>query len=493
MPLRQLWIADVRSATRGSTPDFAIAAALLVCAIGSRFFGLASWDIVLDEIFTVNEAENRIDSLVNPLYYWLVVLTREFVAGPELAARLPSAVLGTIVVPVFYLTWRKLAGRYAALVGALLILLAEWTLWHSQYARFFQGTFLFGSLAYYWYLRGIVTSDWRKLVLSFAAAVVAAGFHMGAATVIVGCGATSMLLAFWRFERVDAKARRMAQIYFAACVVAGLAALPLVWGVIRDRGMADLSWAQGPLQMMLGIVDDAEIAIVFGALAGWLLMLKSDRLLAACFGISIAAAIAALLVLAPLAAVRTDYIFHVMPLAYLLVGYFAAKAQEALAPAGIARHGLAVLIVATLLPGTASHYLGRMTLHARDAAHYIETNLEDGDRVVAFDAGILFYLDPALATEPYPGNPYTDRNVVAALEHYLCSTQRTWIAFRTRREALQPDLERWLTSHSRLVWRDTAQRFDLHRQGFEIFLVAPDEGCERAVPAAADPAVSRPL
>ena len=135
--------------------DLAILTGLTLLALATRSYGIAEWDLVQDEVFTVTRAAERYTSLRNPAYYVLVMGSFKLFGVSEWAARLPAMLLGILSVPVFYVTCRSVLGRNVALIGALLIIFSSWHLWYSQFSRFYAGVFLFGLLSYFLYYKAI--------------------------------------------------------------------------------------------------------------------------------------------------------------------------------------------------------------------------------------------------------------------------------------------------------------------------------------------------
>ena len=86
---------------------YLIAAILTLAAALTRLYGLSEWDFLVDEFATVAYAEKRMTSIMNPAYYALAWLGFQSFGVNELTARLPAALFGIAVVPVFYLTWRN--------------------------------------------------------------------------------------------------------------------------------------------------------------------------------------------------------------------------------------------------------------------------------------------------------------------------------------------------------------------------------------------------
>ena len=122
---------------------FFILTGLTLLALGIRLWDLGSQSFWQDEIITRMIIAPGWNGLVwrgasisstPPLYYVLERLV--FLKLPtEWGMRLPSALLGAITVPIFYLFARGLTDKRSAWIAALLLALSPFHIWYSQDAR----------------------------------------------------------------------------------------------------------------------------------------------------------------------------------------------------------------------------------------------------------------------------------------------------------------------------------------------------------------------
>jgi 4-amino-4-deoxy-L-arabinose transferase-like glycosyltransferase len=128
-------------------------------AAALRFYKLGEWSFWIDEIFTINHAMShyssaeRIINNIPPATNWVpisVMLTAQVlnIGGiNEWSARLCSAIIGTVTIPILYFPTRKIFDARVALIALLLLAVSPWHIFWSQNARFYTALLLFYSLA----------------------------------------------------------------------------------------------------------------------------------------------------------------------------------------------------------------------------------------------------------------------------------------------------------------------------------------------------------
>jgi mannosyltransferase len=123
-----------------------------------RFYKLGEWSFWYDEIYTINRAlfhfSDPISLITNlPKTLWLpisLIATNgflQFFGVSEWSARLASAIIGTLSIPIFYLAARKFLGTGVALITVLLLTVSPWHIYWSQNARFYTSLTLLYVLA----------------------------------------------------------------------------------------------------------------------------------------------------------------------------------------------------------------------------------------------------------------------------------------------------------------------------------------------------------
>lgn len=134
-------------------------ALITLLAAALRFFKLGEWSFWIDEIFTINRAQAHyrnwelILANIPPARNWIplsVILTAQVLnlfGVSEWSARLVSAAIGIITIPILYFPMKKIFGYQVTLIALLLLAVSPWHIFWSQNARFYTSLMLFSTLA----------------------------------------------------------------------------------------------------------------------------------------------------------------------------------------------------------------------------------------------------------------------------------------------------------------------------------------------------------
>ena len=134
-------------------------ALITVLAAGLRFFRLGEWSFWIDEIYTISHAQHHFGNLelilehIPPARNWVpisVILTAQvlnLLGVSEWSARLVSAVIGILTIPILYFPLKKIFGNRVVLIALLLLAVSPWHIFWSQNARFYTLLMLFYTLA----------------------------------------------------------------------------------------------------------------------------------------------------------------------------------------------------------------------------------------------------------------------------------------------------------------------------------------------------------
>lgn len=138
--------------------QYLILAVFTIFAGVIRFFRLGEWSFWVDEISTINRVQAHymdFDSILGnipPYANWIPISLLGTSAAVKLfgmgewSARLASAVIGILSIPILYIPTRRIFGTSVALISALLLAVSPWHLYWSQNARFYTSLMLFYAL-----------------------------------------------------------------------------------------------------------------------------------------------------------------------------------------------------------------------------------------------------------------------------------------------------------------------------------------------------------
>lgn len=452
-----------------------LTAVLLIFGALTRVFNLGVGALVGDEMITFRESPNRLFSPFNPIYYWLVEISRPYIATPEILTRLPSAILSIISIPVFFLVWRNIAGVLASFFGALVLVFWDWHLFHGQYGRFFSGVFLFAMISYFCYWKALEDGSIRFLFGSVAAGVVAFLFHFTAIIALATSALFSgiLLLAHYsnrpRFNwSLSPVQLRIAHVHVVLCALGAVAVLPIA--VQLYNGWTAQGEYTGGIVWARRFINSFGLVGIGLAALGWLVLLKRSPRLALFVSFSTTVPLALAFFGAQFIRVREDYVFYIAPLLILCAGVLVQ--QLAVSLSGVLRIGIVVFVVSLLLPSSISHYTDRATLDIREVVAFLEKKVSHDDQVLEYAIEFRHHAQGRLPVATRPGLRWGNQpEWPEILQSFTNEASRTWIVTRTNRRGNPPNIEAWLLANARLVWRKSATRFDYSSRGYEVWLV----------------------
>jgi mannosyltransferase len=153
--------------TLSSATQYGLLLGVTLLATLLRFYRLGEWSFWIDEIFTVLRAQTQFATIeaiqqnIFPVRNW-IPLSLIFTGGAlnllgtnEWSARLVSAVIGILSIPVLYFPIKKMFGWSVGLLAVLLLSVSPWHIYWSQNARFFTSLMLFYTLAIFAFFFGL--------------------------------------------------------------------------------------------------------------------------------------------------------------------------------------------------------------------------------------------------------------------------------------------------------------------------------------------------
>jgi mannosyltransferase len=195
----------------------------MLLAFAVRLQNLTYHSLWFDEAMSVHWARsslsrilevglNLVEDRLPPLYYISLHFWRLLIGDGEVAVRLPSVLLGTLLVPVVYrLVIDLLGGTYGrrvAVLAAALTALNPFLIWYSQEARMYAQAVFLGTLGTWFFLQAATAalgkkkkrSDWSPYWFGYGLCVVA-GLYTHLYTGFLPLAHGLYLLLIWRQSR----------------------------------------------------------------------------------------------------------------------------------------------------------------------------------------------------------------------------------------------------------------------------------------------------
>jgi mannosyltransferase len=165
-----------RAAWRWSAgPELWALVLVLLLGFFVRFHALGAEGFWLDEAFTWSAvvaswrdtwAVMMQFSDVSPFSYVVYKLMAPLLGLTEFALRTPSALAGLLAVPVVYRVGRAMLGKWEGVVGAAIVALSPFAVWHARDARPYSFYLLFAALALWGFWRVVQGRGWWLQILA---------------------------------------------------------------------------------------------------------------------------------------------------------------------------------------------------------------------------------------------------------------------------------------------------------------------------------------
>ncbi len=405
----------------------------------------------------------------------------------EWSARFPSFLLGVLTIPIFYLTWKNVLGRNAAFLGALFIALSSWHIGHSQFARYYTGVFLFGSLSYFFYYQALRRGSVGYLVSAIISIIGGFLFHATAIMVPAALMLFSLIVLLSNGATSAGYSKKIAALYLVINGICGLAVIAPLWGLLTRWQASGRDYGYGPVLLTLQVIKYVQIPVAVSGLFGLIVLARKDLMKGLFFLVGIGVPAGALVAGSTSMDVRPDYVIYALPLIFALAAFLCEEARQCLTGYGVGSYALAAVVTVSMVPELVSHYSGRTSLDFREVVGFVDRSYRPGDRILVFQSAFRYYASKEYMLEPYPGRPYGDKvDWQNTLKKYEAGPQRVWFILPVRRKPLARDLEAWLFDNASLVWRKYEKRYDYTVRGYQIFLA------ESTVKPASDPINGNP-
>ena len=171
----------------------------------------------------------------------------------EFALRFPSALAGTLAVPVIYVLVRRLAGRRPALITALLATTAPYLIWYGQEAKMYAALTLLVPLSLWLTVEAAQRGGWWRWLVLYIVTALCFYTHLLAALVVP-------VQALWLL--ILPSGRRPAQRWLNAGIYLGALLLPYLPLLRWQAGMWLSTFETGHPFVALGDIF-AVLAVAF--------------------------------------------------------------------------------------------------------------------------------------------------------------------------------------------------------------------------------------
>jgi hypothetical protein len=404
-----------------------------------------------------------------PLMFVLTRLSFEAFGVNEWSARIVQAVCGVVAVPVSYLLFSRVSCRSLGWLGALLIALSPWHVFHSQEARFYSILFLFGGVAAWSFYLGLEHGSRAWMFCSALFLFLAVLTHTSA--VFVGAALVTYPIALWilPFEKPVGLCWRTMRWFVLPLVVGGLLMTPLILYVLNHWGSREEE-GYTALHIVIALLYNFTTPLM--AIAGFGLIESLRRrerlgLFAAIYGgMPLMLLFVAILVLK--AGMGPRYLLSSLPAYFLLAAYGGVQILRYIGDKSRwLAAGLIAMMLLSPLPQLLSYYVDGDRGDFRRAATFLKENAQPDDEVLA-------------PQSPYTLKYYLGRQVqllrvssdaLRQLEQPSDATR--WLVVIAERTGFNKDkdrlLERWLLQHGRLVYEYRPGQFDRHVHDIRVY------------------------
>lgn len=149
---------------------YATLAVIVVAGAALRLTALNRQSLWFDEIDVVVRAQQPLGVVMRtfvapgengPLFNILLAIWIRLAGISEIAVRFPSAIAGTLSVPLIYLLTRRLAGPTTGLLASGLLAISPYHVWYSQEAKMYSLVVLFGLGSTICLIEALERNRWR--------------------------------------------------------------------------------------------------------------------------------------------------------------------------------------------------------------------------------------------------------------------------------------------------------------------------------------------
>jgi 4-amino-4-deoxy-L-arabinose transferase-like glycosyltransferase len=430
-------------------------------AAALRFYKLGEWSFWIDEIFTINRAMSQYNNAeliidnIPPATTWApisVILTAQVlnIGGiNEWSARLSSAIIGTITIPILYFPTRKIFGPAVALIALLLLAASPWHIFWSQNARFYTSLLLIYTLAVFAFYFGIERNHPGYIVFFYFLVYLACSERLFALFIFPVIMAYLLSVWFFAIEKPPGLNKKMMFLLFLpflAYVVFEI--LSWFWlGSSNIQEVADVFVGQvntTPVRLSLSIAYRIGISILLLGFSGGLYTLMKKQRASLLIFIGAILPILLLVLLSVFMFTVDRYIFVTL-FFWFILGALAIKELFAQKEGFVRLLPVGVLLVLLMTS------LSEVFLYYQ----YQHGNRPDWKGAFLTVRQKMKAEDVIVVTRPELGEFYLRQNVTyinSVNSHTLeNSSGRIWFVIEESTSPVKPDTKEWILQNTELV------------------------------------------
>jgi 4-amino-4-deoxy-L-arabinose transferase-like glycosyltransferase len=488
---------DSEAGSPGGTPVPLVLTGLILLALVLRFWRLGDWNFEATEMFTLRDSLRPRWGNPRPLIY----LLNHYLIGPfrpldELGLRIFPALFGVLAVPALYFSVRRLIGRRAALLSALLLTLSAMHVIYSQFARYWSLVFLLSAVYPFALYRGLREGNRGALVVGVVTAILAVLAHPVAILLIGGPALwlaviylrPSQLRRLWAYPAF--RWGTAVALVLLAIVVVRLVPLLHGWIEMHDQNPGMGQFLRGPKRgpfvkqavLLTAYFESLTVPVVLGAVVGvYAVWRRQDRALGIFLASLALFPMAFIALISARTPVSTYYLLPTAPVFFVGAGIFLDRVFAVdwnLRPRWLIPGTLLVIFISATMPTLVSQYRNGRRFDFRGAAQWLQPHLSEGDIIYSDQPMVLAHYLKGAAVQKLRANPAP---LEAALGDVRGSGGKAlWViapapahAFRTN---LKPGgLADWLWSACQMRNTIGQGRLDFRQQYLQVYQCPPGE------------------
>lgn len=477
---------------RGAVDTSALTlAAVLLLAAALRIYGLFEWPLEQDELYTVRDSLgfNIAVHYKRPLYFLLQHVILQTLPPSVPVLRTMPFMFGVAGVLATWYLAKHAFGTTAALVSALLVAVAPWHIYASQFARYWTLVYLLAALTYLLLLKGLDDDRPRTHLLTLLILLLGAFTHPTFAFPVAGVVIGLLLVSKDGQFKLSWPTRRAWTYLWGPVLALGTVGIVVLAaageGALSFRTTRDLtSVARVVPSIVEWLSPVLVIAAVLGAIHQALSRRTTDRRWSVMTVLGCVVGLGLLLAMSALNDVYNIYFTAALPLVFVTIGGLVQRLEKSStirSPAVAV--GCAAVLIAAMLPGTVSHLSDGTRFDYRPVFEYIRKSGDEQRPVVGWPAVVHRHYAADL---PYKRLRLDPEFLQATLE----AEGNFWLILRKRRYGIvgSPSYQvlRWIGGNCKEVREFFRPRIDYREYRLQLY------SCGKATPAPEPDALGRP-